>query len=181
MNALLRRPTLLFYAVFAIVCALFWAGLELIPHSFLSQFADLTIHVARMSSVMLGAVATKTVATSLAVCLANRKRDDGTRRSLAELLKYIQPFDLTLLLAGILFSLAAWQFGGGVFTFMDFQFLQRFQQVPGDMAVALTWTLWAFSAVFVVAAFSPNPRQKFKATGIMVSSLMIVLGLTGQF
>ena len=98
-----------------------------------------------------------------------------------DLLAVLHPFDIRLLLTGVMLCMTGAAFGAGAFITLDVGFVMRFSQIPGDFAVLVTWTLWAAGTAFFAAAFTAQPKAVYKGAGIILTGLMVVGGLTGRF
>lgn len=141
----------------------------------------LVTFVARVSTGALTIMAAPAVITAVVTCIRNVRNEDMTWRTPAQLLLLLQPFNLTLLLVGVLLGMTARLVGSVAFTILQVGYLRIGDQMAGDICVAVAWSLWALSSVSICAAFARHPMARFKGAGIMIGGVLLLLGYTGSF
>ena len=140
-----------------------------------SYLAVVTIYVARITAAVAFFLAFSPVWRALRICWANRELP------LSSIVPLLRPFDLRLLLLGVIFAAAGSIYGAMAFIALDVRFVTRFSQLPADLSVATTWSLWAMSGVAIAAAFAANPRAIYRAVSVFVIGGVLLAGLSGRF
>ena len=140
-----------------------------------SYLAVVLIYVFRITAAVAYFLAWSPVWRALRICWANRKLP------LSSIVPLLRPFDLRQLLLGVIFAASGSIFGPIAFITLDVRFVTRFSQFPADLAVAITWGLWAMSGVSIAAAFASNPKANYRAVGVFVIGGVLLAGLSGRF